>query len=432
MPIDVNARGVTHDDLILISDIIRRTKPELGITFRNISDRLTSRPVAGQDATMHQRGDFWTNGTSYMVVVGTVNEMWATPVDDRVSGGGGGGLTPAQLQLLTDLSNHRLHARNTVYHDSTSAARPTVSNVVARANNLAEFNVDGGWDHVQGDNSVYKVDILIFAAGEGEPATGFAAVPEALVAGEAGVPGPQGPAGPPGADSTVPGPPGRDSTVPGPKGDQGDQGPPGPASTVPGPKGDQGDAGPAGADGRGVPTGGTTGQVLSKTDAADYNTQWVDQTGGSGANDSITSVGIRGDGPTSELTSRTRGGADNAIGFRTVPAGGTSGQVLTKGQGNLFAWATPDTGGGTANVAPWAQVGNTDDVPDAKISNTFARRTEIEGELDLLELAIQANVLPEQLKLFGNDVRVAKHPAGIWQQRDESTVGMKIGGAGFV
>jgi len=68
------------------------------------------------------------------------------------------------------------------------------------------------------------------------------------------VPGPTGPAG---ADSTVPGP----------------TGPAGADSTVPGP------TGPAGLTGEGVPAGGTTGQVLAKINATDYNTQWV--TGGS-------------------------------------------------------------------------------------------------------------------------------------------------------
>lgn len=53
----------------------------------------------------------------------------------------------------------------------------------------------------------------------------------------------------------------------GAKGDQGDQGPAGTA----GAKGDQGDQGPAG---EGVPTGGTAGQVLTKVDGTDYNTQW--------------------------------------------------------------------------------------------------------------------------------------------------------------
>jgi hypothetical protein len=43
-----------------------------------------------------------------------------------------------------------------------------------------------------------------------------------------------------------------------------------------------GGVGPAGAAGQGVPTGGTTGQVLAKTSGANYATGWVDQTGGSG------------------------------------------------------------------------------------------------------------------------------------------------------
>ncbi len=56
----------------------------------------------------------------------------------------------------------------------------------------------------------------------------------------------------------------------------GSQGPRGPQGYV-GPAGPQGDPGAAGV---GVPVGGTAGQVLSKIDGTDYNTQWVDQTGG--------------------------------------------------------------------------------------------------------------------------------------------------------
>lgn len=41
------------------------------------------------------------------------------------------------------------------------------------------------------------------------------------------------------------------------------------ASNIPGP------VGPTGADGVGVPAGGTTGQVLEKTSNTDYATQWV-------------------------------------------------------------------------------------------------------------------------------------------------------------
>ena len=46
----------------------------------------------------------------------------------------------------------------------------------------------------------------------------------------------------------------------------------------------EGAQGPAGV---GVPSGGTAGQVLSKIDSTNYNTQWVDQTGGGGAVSSV-------------------------------------------------------------------------------------------------------------------------------------------------
>jgi hypothetical protein len=49
-----------------------------------------------------------------------------------------------------------------------------------------------------------------------------------------------------------------------------------------GPAGADGAPGADGADGVGVPAGGTTGQVLGKASGADYDTAWVDQTGGGG------------------------------------------------------------------------------------------------------------------------------------------------------
>ena len=60
------------------------------------------------------------------------------------------------------------------------------------------------------------------------------------------------------------------------KGDKGDKG-------DPGPQGPAGPAGPAGADGKdglGVPSGGTTGQVLAKKSNADNDTEWTDASGG--------------------------------------------------------------------------------------------------------------------------------------------------------
>jgi len=110
--------------------------------------------------------------------------------------------------------------------------------------------------------------------------------------GDTGEPGPQGPkgdtgaAGPQGATG-LQGPAGERGEVgpqgekgdtgarglQGPKGDRGEQGIQGPQ----GPKGDTGDTGPQGPAGVGVPSGGTEGQVLSKT--AD-GTAWTDPPSG--------------------------------------------------------------------------------------------------------------------------------------------------------
>lgn len=92
--------------------------------------------------------------------------------------------------------------------------------------------------------------------------------------GPIGPEGPQGPAGEKG-DTGERGPIGPEGPV-GPKGDTGEQGPQGPQGTIgeTGPKGDQGPAGP------GVPIGGTAGQVLTKIDGTDYNTEWKSIEGG--------------------------------------------------------------------------------------------------------------------------------------------------------
>lgn len=52
------------------------------------------------------------------------------------------------------------------------------------------------------------------------------------------------------------------------------------ANVVAGGVGAPGEDGADGAAGVGVPTGGTTGQVLAKTSSTDYDTQWVAQSGG--------------------------------------------------------------------------------------------------------------------------------------------------------
>lgn len=58
-------------------------------------------------------------------------------------------------------------------------------------------------------------------------------------------------------------------------GEAGPTGATGPAGPQ-GVKGDTGDTGPVGPAGTGVPTGGTTGQVLAKINGTDYNDHWID------------------------------------------------------------------------------------------------------------------------------------------------------------
>lgn len=81
--------------------------------------------------------------------------------------------------------------------------------------------------------------------------------------GATGSQGPQGERGPQGIQGEQ-----------GPKGDTGLQGPKGDTGAK-GDKGDPGQDGQDGADGVGVPSGGTTGQVLSKASGTDYDTQWI-------------------------------------------------------------------------------------------------------------------------------------------------------------
>ena len=58
----------------------------------------------------------------------------------------------------------------------------------------------------------------------------------------------------------------------------------------------KGATGAAGANGQGVPTGGTAGQVLSKVDGTDYNTEWVTPSGGGGGAVEMLSELVPGQG----------------------------------------------------------------------------------------------------------------------------------------
>lgn len=94
----------------------------------------------------------------------------------------------------------------------------------------------------------------------------------AEITGPAGSPGPQGPTGPQGE--------------PGAQGEKGDTGPQGEKGEKgdPGVKGEQGTAGQKGDPGEGIPTGGASGQVLTKKSDADYDTEWTTMSGDGGVN----------------------------------------------------------------------------------------------------------------------------------------------------
>ena len=92
------------------------------------------------------------------------------------------------------------------------------------------------------------------------------------IAGEEGPEGPQGPQGPKGETGAT-GPQGPQ----GPKGDTGETGPQGPKGDTgeTGATGPQGPQGPQGPAGEGVPSGGSTGQFLTKDSSTDYDTSWT-------------------------------------------------------------------------------------------------------------------------------------------------------------
>lgn len=126
------------------------------------------------------------------------------------------------------------------------------------------------------------------------------AVPAANVQGPAGPAGPRGEIGPEGPEGPQ-GNPGAQGPQgdPGPQGEQGPEGPQGPKGDPGniGPEGPKGDPGPQGAPGAkgdpgvGVPAGGTVGQVLTKSGAGDYETEWQDPQGGSGGSTKWNSKG---------------------------------------------------------------------------------------------------------------------------------------------
>ncbi len=135
----------------------------------------------------------------------------------------------------------------------------------------------------------------------------------------------------------------------GEKGDKGDKGDPGEQGIqgIQGPKGDQGDTGDQGLKGDtgpGVPTGGTVGQLLKKSDATDFATSWtsisasdVGAAAATHAHGALTNDGKIGTASGKILTT----GADGAVQAQSIVDAG-----LTAAPGGVTA-----TGAITVTVA---------------------------------------------------------------------------------
>ena len=137
-----------------------------------------------------------------------------------------------------------------------------------------------------------------------------------------GATGPQGPQGPQG--------------IQGIQGIQGEQGP----------QGETGATGPTGPAGPGVPAGGTAGQVLTKVNGTDYNTQWATPSGGGTLHTRSINLSFTGAwifNPTSNSMSRYGAGTT----YRTITINtindGTNEYGLSISKINLRPWLVPSS-----------------------------------------------------------------------------------------
>lgn len=162
-----------------------------------------------------------------------------------------------------------------------------------------------------------------------------------------------------------------------------------------------------------VPLGGSAGQILSKIDGTDFNTQWVNAPSGSGGGSGQDGVGISSavvDGSGHLILTLTNNsvvdaglvkgddgqdgadGADGAPGAdgqdgtngtngQGVPTGGASGQILAKTSATDYATAWIDAPSGGGSSQPWYF--------DPPLASSF---TLISGDATNLTIADDADV----------------------------------------
>jgi hypothetical protein len=116
--------------------------------------------------------------------------------------------------------------------------------------------------------------------------------------------------------------------VKGDKGDTGATGSQGPAGATgsQGVQGIQGPTGNPGPTGPGVATGGTTGQVLTKTSGTDFATNWQTPAAGATVLDGLTDVTIAAPADTQVLTYEA---SSSQWKNKAAPSGGGGGSVIT-------------------------------------------------------------------------------------------------------
>jgi len=219
------------------------------------------------------------------------------------------------------LSNQAVGLRMTILQGSASgtAVYSETFSTTSNANGLVNIEIGAGsvlsgtFANINWANGPYFIETAVDATGGTTYSvmgvSQLMSVPYALYAktsgngqGPVGPQGPQGPAG-------VAGAPG--ATGPqGPAGLNGLAGPQGPAG-VAGAEGAAGATGATGPAGPGIAAGGTAGQILSKVDGVDYNTQWIN----------APAAGLTGNGQANFLPKYT---AASTLGNSQIQDNGTS------------------------------------------------------------------------------------------------------------